>query len=660
MLKTMGVSVLIGASLGKSYFGALDTASAQAKKLGAAWTETDKKLKAAQAVVKYRQQLQELRDKQAVLGTSSTQLAAGIAKTEQLYRKAKSEAKSYGIAVLDAANQQKKLGAELAKIEKLQGRVAAKEQAGAKLMALRGKFLGASAATYGIGRMIGSAMNVEKQGIYLRSVINAPDKDKALGDSMKHAREYARKSLASESEILGIEYQLNSAGLAADIARAGTEAVHKVATVTRGDADQVAEIIGVTFNNLGKGLTGSAVDKFNQIGSILTKVQLKYQIRDFGQLGESMKYGAAAAASFNVPLDQTATIIGQLNSAGLQGSMGGTAFKSMLGQMGKAAEELNFDIVRGNDGAMDLIATLENLNEQLADMDTDERANKLYDLFGERGVAGVVALLDKLPDLKAGLKEVSDAGKSGLVNEEYARFLNSASGQFTLLKQNLVQIGAVLGGTVLPALNVVLKPISAFMGAVAWGIEKFPPLGWILGGIAAGFIAVGAAQAIWTAAVWAFNAAWLANPITWVIGGVIALILAVSALWKNWDRIWGWMKKSAIAVGKVLKEIFDRTPIGMLIKGIGWVGDKLAGMNARHAVAGAAAAATVAATPLPASAMPQMAQAASVQSTTTVTAPITINAAPGQSEEDIGKAVADHLDRSQRDAEAQKRARLYE
>jgi TP901 family phage tail tape measure protein len=660
MFKTMTASVVIGAALGNSYFRTLDTAAQASKRLGAQWKETDSKLKAVSGVVKYREQLELLRAKQAQMGTSSDRLNRGIAEVEKLYRKAKTEAKAYGVAVKDAANEQKRLGAELAKIEKQQSRLAAKEQAGDRLGALRGKMLGASAAIYGFGRMAGSAMDREEAALYLRTAINAQDKDAALGRSLQHARSFARRTLATDTEVLQIEYQLNSAGLAEDVARAGTEAVHKVAKVTRGDAEQVAEIIGITFNNLGAALSGPAADKMAQIGNILTKVQLKYQIRDFGQLGESMRYGTSAAAAYKVSLEQTATILGQLNTAGLQGSRAGTAYKSMLGHMGKAAEELNFEIVRGTNGQMDMIATLEALNEQLSDMDTDERANRLTDLFGYEGAEGVVPLLEKITLLKEGLKEVSTAGKSGLVDEEYERFLKSAAGQTLMFKQNLAQVGEVFATTLLPAINVVSGALAGTLGWIGKMVEKFPLISWAIGSLAAGFIAVGVAQAIWTAAVWAFNAAWLSNPIGLIAAGIIALIVGITLLWKNWDKIWGWIKQSALAVGKVLKNIFDATPIGMLVKGIGWVGDKVAGMNARHAVAGAAAAATIAATPLPAAAMPQMAQAASVQSSTTVSAPITINAAPGQSSEDIGLAVAQHLDRSQRDAEAQKRARLYE
>jgi TP901 family phage tail tape measure protein len=660
MFKTMTASVIIGAALGNSYFRTLDTAAQASKRLGAQWKETDSKLKAVSGVVKYREQLELLRAKQAQMGTSSERLNRGIAEVEKLYRKAKTEAKAYGIAVKDAANEQKRLGAELAKIEQQQNRLAAKEQAGEKLKTLRGRFIGASAALYGFGRMAGSAMDREEAALYLRTAINAQDKDAALGRSLQHARSFARRTLATDTEILQIEYQLNSAGLAEDVARAGTEAVHKVAKVTRGDAEQVAEIIGITFNNLGNALSGPAADKMAQIGNILTKVQLKYQIRDFGQLGESMRYGAAAAAAYKVELDQTATILGQLNTAGLQGSRAGTAYKAMLGHMGKAAEELNFEVVRGTNGQLDMIATLEALNEQLSDLDTDERANRLIELFGYEGAEGVIPLLEKITLLKEGLKEVSAAGKSGLVDEEYERFLRSAAGQTMELKQNVSQLGEAFATTLLPAINVVAGGLAKLFGGIGWLIEKVPALGWLIGAMAVGFATSGIAIGALTAATWLWNAALAANPIVWIIGAVAALAVGIALLWKNWDRVWGWIKQSALAVGKVLKNIFDATPIGMLVKGIGWVGDRIAGMRSREAVAGAAAAATIAATPLPAAAMPQMAQQASMQSSITVSAPITVNPAAGQSEEDIGLAVAQHIEQSQRTAEAQQRARLYE
>ena len=108
-------------------------------------------------------------------------------------------------------------------------------------------------AAYGAGRILGGAMDVEQQEIRLQTVINADDGDAraAVRRAREHAIKVARTSLASQSEILDIQYALNSAGLSEQASRVGSEIVSKVATVIYGMPEQVAEIIGTTFNNMG-------------------------------------------------------------------------------------------------------------------------------------------------------------------------------------------------------------------------------------------------------------------------------------------------------------------------------------------------------------------------------------------------------------------------
>ncbi len=64
MEKSLAVSVVIGAVLGKKYFSTFDTAQQKTVKLGKAFNDTDKKLKSANGVVKYGALLQKLKDKQ--------------------------------------------------------------------------------------------------------------------------------------------------------------------------------------------------------------------------------------------------------------------------------------------------------------------------------------------------------------------------------------------------------------------------------------------------------------------------------------------------------------------------------------------------------------------------------------------------------------------
>ncbi len=399
MDKTLGLSVVIGGVIGKSYFKATQTARERSEMLGNTWRDTNKKLAATGDVIKYKKVLHDLKAKQQGLGHSSERLERGIKDVEQRYKKAKRAAYGYGITINTVAKEHKRLNTVLRRTEIAQNSLAGKQRARARLGELRGKTLGLMGAAYGFGRMAGSAMNLEEQGLYLRTVINAQDgdRDAAVGRSLKNARQFAKTSLASESEVLDIEYALNSANLEEETARAGTELVHKLAKVTRGLPSQVGEIFGITFNNMGKSIEGNIAQKMQVIGNVLAKTQFKFQIRDFGQLGESLKYAAASASSAKLSLAQTATVIGQLNTAGLQGSMAGTAFAAVMRNLTKASQKLNFEIVRDEKGELDLIATMDNLQARLEGMSTDKRDHVLQGLFRDEGKRGIVPLLDSCP-----------------------------------------------------------------------------------------------------------------------------------------------------------------------------------------------------------------------------------------------------------------------
>ena len=581
----------------------------------------------------------------------------------------------------EAIKQNRLFGAVMHRNEEQMKHLAERQsQLNRKLSESRSRWLALGVAIMGAAKMINSAAAVEEQGNYLRTVINTTgNRDAAIGHSMQHANAFARRSLASENEVLDIEYQLNSAGLSEEVSRAGTELVHKLAKVTRGTSGEVAKVFATTFNNLGANMSGTLDEKMTHIGDVLAKTQFAFQIDNFNQLGQSMAYASAQIASAKINFEQSAAAIGVLNSAGLEGSRAGTGFNAMMRNLGKGANQLGYQMVRGKDGTLNLIATLQGLEEQLDGMDIDERNQLLQKMFGEEGFAAVVPLLNKLDDVRKGTEALGNS--AGTVTEAYSTFLNSTSGQMQMFGQNLKMIGTVLAGTVLPGLNVVLKPLGILLGGVAWAIEKFPPLGWILGGLTAAIIGVAAGQMLWTAAQWALNSAMLAWPGTWIIGGIIALGIGITWLVKHWDQAWAGIKFAAGKTWEFLKFVFSWSPLGLLIKAwkpalkfIGEVWDKIKavgrflgiGVDAgKQAVAGAALATTVAAAPAPS--LPDLPPPAAAHQTvqqdnrsTTLNAPITINPQPGQNAEDIAQAVRLELDSRDRQIAAEQRGVLYD
>ena len=102
MSKALTASVVIGAALSASYNNVFKTAKQKQYELGKAFADTNKKLKASDAVVEYQHKLTALKRKYAQIGGGNKRMAAGIADLEKRYRAAKRELKSYGVAVGDA------------------------------------------------------------------------------------------------------------------------------------------------------------------------------------------------------------------------------------------------------------------------------------------------------------------------------------------------------------------------------------------------------------------------------------------------------------------------------------------------------------------------------------------------------------------------------
>ena len=537
-LATLAIGVTVGAGLSASYNKTLLSAGKQSKHLRKQLAATNTQLAAVGDVVKYRNTLDTLRRKQTTLGRTSERLERGIRDVERRYRAAKREAKAYGIEVGRAAEAQKRLEKEARKTESRLRGLKGKKAAGERLGRMRAAGLAVSGAAYGTARLIGEAMNREELGLHLANVIVADDKQAAVGRAIEHSRQFAGGTLATPEEMLEIQYQLGSAGLDEEAARAGAEVAHKAATVTRGSAAAVAKVLGTVVNNLGGDLA--------EIGNVLTATQFRFAFDDFGVLGESFKEAASAAIRFRLPLAPLSAALGQLNNAGMEGGRAGTALNAVLRRLSAASAELGTEVVRDNEGMLDLVATLQQIDDATAGLETQARADLLQEIFGDEGAAGAGLLLPVLDDLRAGILDLQDAAAGDLVSERYRTFVEAASGQWRILVGNIREAGIVFGASLVPALKKVLAPAADLLLWVGDAIQKYPVLGETIGMVA---LAIGGAVgviALVTAATWLWNAALAANPVVWIGAVVIGLGLAILMLWRNWGKVTEWIQTSAV------------------------------------------------------------------------------------------------------------------
>lgn len=384
--------------------------------------------------------------------------------------------------------------ADFARLQATQGKVSG---------GLSGGLVGGLGAGLGLSKVAADTLAFRSAGTRLRTVLNAPDRGQALQAANQSARGFARDGLSSETDSLNVQYALNSAGLSAEAARLGSGVVLKVAKVTHGEAERVGEVVATAYNNLGQSLAGTTAQKLQRIGDLLTKTQLKFQIRNFDQLGESVSEAAASIAGSKVRMEEALTLLGVLNNAGLSGSRAGTAFNALDRQWVKARDELGFDLVRDDEGFFDVTATLSNLKEALSGFeDIDERNAQLQTIFGDESKKALIPLLEALPSLAGIRAEVSD-GSRGIVGREYEVFQQDEAEKFKRLGRNLSMIGGSLVGAFLPLVNRVLDPLNAGLSRLGQTLDAAPKwvsalagVGTALGAIAAGAVATRAVVGI--------------------------------------------------------------------------------------------------------------------------------------------------------------------
>jgi len=589
MDRELKLNLVVGAALGKSYAKVFSNATKKVKILGSSLAKskdlrdsigrfkqlkktvgnTAQEMKLAQNDVSNlarkikstdKPSKQMVRNFEQAKKKSARLKEAHQKQTHQLH-KLRKEMRGAGVDTRNLIHDEKRLGQSFdktrKKLDRLNKAQAGKQRAEGRFGALKGRALGAIGLAYGASRMIGGSFDLEDKKMQLGDVITGKNREARLQASLQHARLFSKKSLASEADVLEIDYALRSSGLDDKAAQFGSEIVSKVATVTKGSASDVGFIIGDVFTNMSAAMEGSVEDKLKRIGDVLTKTKNLFSIKDFNQLGEGLKEGLSGAIANNVSLEETAALIGQINNGMLKGSQAGTGLNAMLRQLPKASEDLGFEIIRDNNGALDVIATLEGLKYAMDDItDIDEKAMMLQKSFGDEGKKALVPLLANLDALKKNFVEVRDKA-DGTFDEGYQRRIKSASGQWLMFKQNAGQVGTTLANTLLPSINAVLTPVVKLMGWVATGIEKFPVLGYVVGGLATAFMIGATAIGVVTAAQWLWNAALLANPIGLVIAGVATLAAGAWLIYDNWDAIGTWFGGVITGMGIVLNETWS-------------------------------------------------------------------------------------------------------
>lgn len=398
----------------------------------------------------------------------------------------------------------------------------------------------------------------------------------------------AISGIDSYANLMETSYALLSAGISEGETKVGTEIAAKIAALTQGHSADIANIMATAAKDF--------KIPMNEVGDILAKTQNIFQIKDFHQLEEGLKYVAAAASSINLPLEQASSLIGTLNDAGLMGSMAGTGTAGILSSVSKASKELGIAIPKAKDGSIDLVSWIGLVQDELNDMfkgDELGQFDALQSLFGEAGARSFLILSTRSEELKEKLHELKDA--SGFVDDKSAKYMVLYDTKVMALTNSLAGFASTIGTAVIPHMVKLIDFITPIINATADYISKNEWLGQalfytgvalagvvtVLGAMSilrfvgsqflflgkASMFAAGFMKTFFSLAIWGtrmlsigfiqLGIAIMTTPIGWILGGIALIAGGAYLIIKHWKPAGDFFTSFWESIKASVKTVYD-------------------------------------------------------------------------------------------------------
>jgi len=433
----------------------------------------------------------------------------------------------------------------------------------------------------------------------------------------KQARDLGATTIFSASQAAeGMGY-LGMAGFQTNQIMQAMPATLNLAAAAQMELGQSADIVSNILTAYGKDASQTTsvadllVDSFQSANTNLE------------QMAEAMKFVGPVAAGMKIPIEDTATAIGLLSNAGIQGAMAGTQLRGIIGMLANPTNEARAALARlqiPKNQIIDSAGNVKNLGNIIQQFEKHGATTAdMLQIFGRRVGPGMAALVSQgskaFEVLNADLRDNAGSAQSAA-----DVFNNSFIGQVKALRSALEELGIALfkDTGLLKDISTVVKGAIQFvrrltkvspgilkLGAVfAAVVAAAGPLLVIIGSLitAIGTISGAIASAGGIVAI-------LSNPIGWVIGAIMAIIglfalmktkfgmniksmasgllfftgplgMVASLFIKNWGkmlpfiRLIGWLFKQ---LGRVVLAVL--WPVFKLLEKLGdllgWIGGKL-------------------------------------------------------------------------------------
>lgn len=327
----------------------------------------------------------------------------------------------------------------------------------------------------GLNSILAPAERVEDALVKVGSVVvpMGGSIEDAMARAKTAALDWSKAHTDTADKFLDTTYMMISAGLDEAASVEATRTAMLTAKATMGEATEAAALIATAYNNMGD-KAAPARQEIGRLGDVITKTQQNFQFANLGQLAAGLTFGIPAAKAAKLGFEELSTTIGALNSAGLAGSMAGTAFANVLSRIDTAGSKLNFTVARASDGSLNFTETLRNMEARfgsLKDM-TPAVANQLREAFGDEGFRAVSLMLGKSNDLAASLGAVKNSAGAAATAAALIEGTESGEGQILANRIDAIKVG--LADKLNPALQALDDGIFRLVDAVGKWVEQNP------------------------------------------------------------------------------------------------------------------------------------------------------------------------------------------
>ncbi len=343
---------------------------------------------------------------------------------------------------------------------------------------------------------------------------------------------------------------------------------------------EIAEVADITAKAL-KGM-GLEMDDAIRVADVLTLASSKTN-STMGTLGESLANVAATARRLRVPFEDTVAAIALMQDVGLQPSVAGTAFNTMLTKMAKPSAELAGVMRRIGISFKDAEGNMLPFQQVLEQLSTATKAAggnfdqvaflaELVGLRGQKAAANLATLFEE-----GRIQSLTDAleGAEGSAARMAELRMDTVAGDILLLQSavNAVKIATfelnsgplreVIQRTtewVTANKELIATRVGEFIGKIFDNLEKIISVGKTVLGVVAAFVTLVTVLKTLAAVMTVVNLVMTMNPIGLIIVGVGLLIIAFAALIKKlggFKKVFGDMAKFTISVWRKVGEVFQ-------------------------------------------------------------------------------------------------------